>query len=356
MRRIKLAAVAAVTAGAAVALAACGSGGSSASSTSAKSSGTVIFTAFGGSGQAAEASAWLYPFQKQTGIKVTQDSPTDYAKMQQMAKAKHVIWDVVEAGTDYGLSGNPTLTNINCKVVECSQFSGDIKVLPQGVPLFVFSYTLAYNTDKFKGSDVPSGFADFFNTKKFPGKRDVDASDDMQGMLEAALLASGVPRDKLYPLDIPRALKELDKIRSSLVFYKDAQQCINDVESGNSAMGMCYNGRVTLAKDQGEPIDEAWGQQIQYTDYLVIIKGAPDTANAQKLISYITSAAHNGNISNYIAYAPANPKAKATGKYSAETPLEHESTGTQAAIQVNLPYWNKNQATLNEQVGAWLAK
>ena len=357
MRRIKLTVAAAVTAAAAVGLAACSSGGSSASSTSAKSSGTVEFTAFGGSGQQAEAEAWLQPFEKSTGIKVTQDSPTDYAKVQQMVKAKHVIWDVVEAGTDYGLTGNSTLTNINCQVVSCSQFNGgEFKTLQQGVPLFVFAYTLAYNTNKFEGSAAPTSFADIFNTKKYPGKRDVDASGDLQGLLEAALLADGVPRDKLYPLDVNRALKKLDTIRSSLVFYQDAQQCINDVESGNSVMGMCYNGRVTLAKGQGEPIDRTYNQQIQYTDYLMIPKGAPDEANAQKLVAWITSAAHNGNISNYIAYAPANPKATATGKYSAEVVTKHEGTGVQAPIKVDLPWWNANRSKLDETVGAWLAK
>jgi len=253
MRRIKLTVAAAVTAAAAVGLAACSSGGSSASSTSAKSSGTVEFTAFGGSGQQAEAEAWLQPFEKSTGIKVTQDSPTDYAKVQQMVKAKHVIWDVVEAGTDYGLTGNSTLTNINCQVVSCSQFNGgEFKTLQQGVPLFVFAYTLAYNTNKFKGSAAPTSFADIFNTKKYPGKRDVDASGDLQGLLEAALLADGVPRDKLYPLDVDRAFKSLAKIKPSVaVWWASGAQQIGPL----AAIGV--GSYIALAGLWGSPVSGA---------------------------------------------------------------------------------------------------
>jgi putative spermidine/putrescine transport system substrate-binding protein len=350
--RGRLAALAAIAAAAATLLTACGGASSSGGGTAA--AGGVEFTAFGGSGQQAEASAWLTPFAKSTGITVTQDSPTDYAKVQQMTKSGHGIWDIVEGGADYGLSGNATLASIDCKVVDCSAFTGSFKVYPQGVPLFVFSYTLAYNTTTYKTSP-PTSFADLFNTKKFPGKRDVDGADNLVGLIEAALIADGVPRDKLYPLDLNRAFRKLDTIRSSLVFYQDAQQCISDVAAGNAVMGMCYNGRVTLAQQQGEPIAQTWGQQIQFCDYLFIPKDAPDPANAQKLIAYITSAAHNGDISNYIAYSPANPGANPNGKYAADVPTKHEEAGANAPIVPDLVWWSQHQPGLDEKISAWLS-
>ncbi|ODV43375.1 hypothetical protein AWV79_17990 [Cupriavidus sp. UYMMa02A] len=39
--------------------------------------------------------------------------------------------------------------------------------------------------------------------------------------LEFALLADGVPKDKLYPIDVQRALKSLDRIKKNVVKWWD---------------------------------------------------------------------------------------------------------------------------------------
>ena len=52
--------------------------------------------------------------------------------------------------------------------------------------------------------NVPAGWADYFDTTKFPGKRGAwDYSEG--GMFEFALMADGVAPKDLYPLDLARA-------------------------------------------------------------------------------------------------------------------------------------------------------
>jgi putative spermidine/putrescine transport system substrate-binding protein len=53
--------------------------------------------------------------------------------------------------------------------------------------------------------------------KGFPGTRAL--RNDPQTVLEAALLADGVPRDKLYPLDVDRAFKKLEQIKPDIAVW-----------------------------------------------------------------------------------------------------------------------------------------
>ena len=65
--------------------------------------------------------------------------------------------------------------------------------------MLVWAQVLAYRTDAFKGA-VPKGWADFWDTKKFPGDRAmVGTSAGGWPEMEFALMAAGVPADKLYP-------------------------------------------------------------------------------------------------------------------------------------------------------------
>jgi putative spermidine/putrescine transport system substrate-binding protein len=343
-----------------LAVAACGGGsddkasGGSGPSGGSGGGGSVTYVGYGGSGQEAISKAWLDPWAKEAGTKVNLDDPFEPAKAIQMVKANRTVWDVAQGGLDFGLENNPNLENIDCSIVACDEFKGGpFPVMKQGVPLFVFAITLGYNTDKIKG-DVPTGMDALFDTQKYPGKRDLDALNGLQGILEVALVADGVDRDKLYPLDVPRALRKLDSIKKDIVAFKDNAQCINDISSGEAVMGTCYNGRITLAKEAGQPVEVAWGQQVQFCDYLFIPKGAKNAANAQKLIAYIASSKNNGNIADYIPYSPANPNATGAGKYAKDTPIPNVKTGKDAPIFIDPQWWNDNRTTVVEQVSRWL--
>ncbi|MQA95884.1 MAG: hypothetical protein GEV11_14990 [Streptosporangiales bacterium] len=53
-------------------------------------------------------------------------------------------------------------------------------------------------------------------------KRAIEGSPSpTTGTYEAALLADGVPADKLYPLDTQRALKVYDRIKNDAVYWGD---------------------------------------------------------------------------------------------------------------------------------------
>ena len=79
--------------------------------------------------------------------------------------------------------------------------------------MLVWAEVMAYRTDAFKGA-IPVGWADFWNTSKFPGDRALGGAGPSSPELEFALMAAGVPPDKVYPIDIDTAFASYDKIKA----------------------------------------------------------------------------------------------------------------------------------------------
>ncbi|KJK33090.1 ABC transporter, partial [Streptomyces variegatus] len=75
----------------------------------------------------------------------------------------------------------------------------------------VWASVMAYRTDSLKR--VPKSWADFWNTDAFSGARSLQSAEVDLPELEFALLADGVPLDKLYPLDVDRAFASMSRIR-----------------------------------------------------------------------------------------------------------------------------------------------
>jgi putative spermidine/putrescine transport system substrate-binding protein len=275
-----------------------------------------------------------------------------------MVDAKAVTWDVVQGGISQGVTSNPQLENLDCTVIDCKAFDGaPFPAYKQAVPLFTFSNVIAYNTDAFKGKTVPTGYQDFFNPA-IKGQRDISATDNgWEGYLEAALLYDGVPRDKLYPLDVDRALKVFDGIKNELVVMTSDDQCMTDVASGEAIMGTCYNGRAAIGIQANQPVAIAWGQQVEATDYIMIPKGAPNVANAQKLIGYIVD--NESAIGNYIGYSGANPTGKGldpSSQWAKYLPSANVGTGANAPIVPDPSYWTTANLNANvEKISAWLS-
>ena len=93
--------------------------------------------------------------------------------------------------------------------VDVSAVDPEYQVDDCGVAGDTFTFNVNYNSEEFS-SDEPEGWADFFDTDAFPGKRAVWGSYVVNGVLEGALLADGVAPEDLYPLDLDRAFEKLD--------------------------------------------------------------------------------------------------------------------------------------------------
>ena len=288
-----------------------GSAAASAACTPPKQDGvTLSFVSFGGAYQEAQRKAWLEPYTALTGVTFTEDENSSNATIKAQVEAGQVTWDVVDVGNDFGLEANAALLEeLDYSLIPEAEVNKDLGPSKWRVPDITYGVVLAYNTDKTAGKE-PAGWADYFDTTKFPGKRGVwDYSEG--GIFEIALMADGVKPGDLYPLDIPRATKKLDTIKDDLVLWKTGAESQELIGSGEVAMTLIWNGRGWSAKHtDGKPVEMQWNQQIVTADYLVVPKGSPNKDAAMKFIAYTICAENNAKPSQYIPYGPTNTNAK----------------------------------------------
>ncbi|GAA2000710.1 extracellular solute-binding protein [Microbacterium ulmi] len=318
--------------------------------------GQVVYAGFGGTGADAMQAAWFDPFADASGIELVRDDAVSWIRLQEMVDAGAMEWDVAQGNISYGVTDNPDLEYLDCEIINCAAFdNAGYPAYPQAVPLLSLAAVLTYNTDRFDKGEL-TGLRDFFDPT-IEGMRTIGPiTNGWHGTLEAALIADGVDREDLYPLDVERALSVLDRIKDRLIIAQDNQQCINDVSTGESVLGICNNGRVAIAAQEGYPVAIAWGLQIQEADYVYIPKGAPHLENAQKLIAYIVD--HQAAISNEIAYGALNPDAEGLSPdspYIDFVPTQHELDGDQAPIRFDLDWWGENRPAVIERITEWIA-
>ena len=272
---------------------------------------TLSFVSFGGAYQEAQRKAWLEPYTELTGVKFTEDENSLNATIKAQVESGQVTWDVVDVGNDFGLEANASLLEeLDYSLIPEAEVNKDLGPSKWRVPDITYGVVLGYNTEVLGAGKVPAGWADYFDTAKFPGKRGVwDYSEG--GIFEIALMADGVKPADLYPLDLPRATKKLDTIKDDLVLWKTGAESQELIGSGEVAMTLIWNGRGWSAKNtDGKPVEIQWNQQIVTADYLVVPKGSPNKDAAMKFIAYTICAENNAKPSQYIPYGPTNVNAK----------------------------------------------
>jgi putative spermidine/putrescine transport system substrate-binding protein len=172
----------------------------------------IVLVNWGGDAVKFMADAFGAPFEKDTGIKVVVDSSgPSLAKIKAMVEGGKVTWDVCDsgAGTSFELGKAGLLERIDYSIVDKSQIP-EAFAMPWALGSGAYSYVIAYDSAKV-GATPPQSWAEFWDVKRWPGKRTMRKS--MHSVLEAALMADGVPKDKLYPLDVKRAFDKLRQIK-----------------------------------------------------------------------------------------------------------------------------------------------
>jgi putative spermidine/putrescine transport system substrate-binding protein len=181
---------------------------------------SIVVNASGGSMAASMRKAFSDDFEKLFGIKVVDTSPTNFGKLKAMVQSKNVEWTLTEIGGQDILAAveQGLLEKVDPKIVDRSGFPDNDKNLEYWFAKSAYSTVLAYSTKAFPKTH-PMTWAEFWDTKKFPGPRSL--RNHPVDNLEYALLADGVSPDKLYPIDVDRAFKKLDEIAPSIsVWWK----------------------------------------------------------------------------------------------------------------------------------------
>ena len=220
-----------------------------------KGSGEVRIAGYGGTGQDAERAAYFQPFEKLSGIKTLDFPGADLNKVRAMVDTRNVEWDVVQLGPSSVknmMKKGDYFEKIDYELVEVDNIN-PLYRNEYSLDMLVWSEVMAYRTDAFKGA-VPTGWTDFWDAKKFPGDRTLSGDGPLTPELEFALMAAGVPPDKLYPLDIDKAFASFDRIKPSVVKWWETgaipPQMLTDKDV---VMTSVRNGRMAASKPAGVP-------------------------------------------------------------------------------------------------------
>jgi putative spermidine/putrescine transport system substrate-binding protein len=173
-----------------------------------KGSGEVRVVGYGGAMQDAQQRAYFDSFEQLCGIKVRAIPGADTAKVKAMVDTGNVEWDVVQLSRASVLRLNKLgiyWEHIDYGLVDVGNID-PVYRHDMALDMLPYANVLAYRTDVFKDK-VPQSWVDFWNLSAFPGPRTMVGATSNSPELEFALLADGVPIDKIYPIDIDRAFK-----------------------------------------------------------------------------------------------------------------------------------------------------
>ncbi|HLI14411.1 MAG TPA: ABC transporter substrate-binding protein [Alphaproteobacteria bacterium] len=299
--------------------------------------------------------AFVKPFAKEANIDINHIARTHYptTEIKANVETKAYTWDVVIATASdvYELSPQHLLEPLDWSGEDMSEIMPTARK-PDWMGTDVYATIIAYRTDKY-GKNGPKSWADFWNVEKFPGRRAMHKHPI--DTLEEALMADGVPMDKLYPLDVDRAFKKLDQIKPHVnVWWTGGAQTTQMLESGEVDMIPTWNARAQVVIEAGKPVEIEWNQGIYSMEGWVIPKGDPKAALGKKFIKFCANAKRQAAFATQLFYGPTNPKAydfipKDRVKYFPTAP-----ENVKRMVLSSTEWWGTNKDKTLERFNAWL--
>lgn len=314
----------------------------------------LVFVDWGGANTDARIKANIEPFEEEFDCDVTIVTPSDYSKLIAMVDNGTTEWDVMNCDAYWGAyaGSKDYLEPIDYDVV--TEKIDPAVQLDYVMGAEVYASVIAYNTDKYDETTAPSNWVEFWDTEKYPGKRAMWQYPVT--VLEAALLADGVPMDELYPLDLDRAFAKLDTIKDDIVWWTAGAQPSQMLSTGEVDLALAWSGRILTAADEGSPVSLTYNEGLRIAAGWVVPKGAPNKDMAMKFIEYISRAESQAAFSENIPYGSTN--ADATKLMSSELKEKIGQTDAQMNTQtyIDNEYWAEHLQEVEERFNAWLVE
>jgi putative spermidine/putrescine transport system substrate-binding protein len=309
----------------------------------------LVFVGFGGTYQDGQSKAYFEPFERETGTKIIQTSGVELAKLRAQVQSKNVEWDLMTLPDRqrYTAIQDGLLTPLDYGVIDKSDILPEV-VTEYSIGHVIVTMQLVYSTNFYKPGSEPTGWGDFWNLQ-FPGTRGMYNAPAY--VLEIALLVDGVPKDKLYPLDITRALKSLDRIKKSLVWWTQFPQPGVMLNSGEITMTPWTRGIAQLLA--GDKVGVLYRDAILSYEGWTVPKGARNVELAMQFIDFALKPQRQAALTDLIAFGPTNRKAlplvdPKVARWLASTP-EHWSQG----VLLSGDWWGPNLQKATEQWNEW---
>ena len=336
---------------------------------------SITVVSWGGSYARACVLGYHESFTAETGIEVNmEDYNGGLAQIRAQVEAGSVHWDVVDLGVSESVTGcdEGVLELIDPAVLPPGP-NGEPAAedfLPEtntecGVGTLLYSTIYAYNPETLTGPP-PTSIADFFDLERFPGRRGMRRVPDVN--LEFALLADGVPNERVYdllstPEGLDRAFRKLDTIKNEVVWWEAGAQPPQLLADGEVVMSTAYNGRIFNAQVlEGQPFEIVWDGQVMDRGQLVVVADTPRREDALRFMSFAARSESMAGVGGYIAYSPARRSGQALIDRQVETGEEmwpHMPTNPENMknfLMADWEWWSDHKDEMQERFAAWLAR
>jgi putative spermidine/putrescine transport system substrate-binding protein len=301
------------------------------------------------------------PFTQATGIEVVgvQANAEPVAQIKSMVDTKAYTWDMAKISwpaillltsgdklylEKHGLESEPVIKTIPAQYMS-----------PYGVGTNVYTTVLAYRSDALKGRKAPASWADFWNTKDFPGRRGMRkyAFDT----IEQALMADGVPTGEVYPCNTDRAFKSLDRIKPEVaVWWTSGAQVEQLLGSGEVDMIPTWISRAQAAQANGAPVEIVWDQGIWGGDNWSILAGTPNADACREFIKFASDPKRQAALTEYFPAGLTQPAAFDLIKPEVARNCPTYPDNIKKGLRIDAKFWLDNQASVIERFNGWILK
>ena len=321
----------------------------------------LTVTAWGGATQAAQQKVYYKPFVEKTGIPLQEDSWSGgIGVLRTKVQGGNASWDVVQVEIDELILG---CEEGLFEKLDWSRLGGKDKFITPavndcGVGAIVWANALGYDGDRLK--DGPKNCADFWDVKKFPGKRGLRKG--AKYTLEIALMADGVKPQEVYkvlgtPEGVNRAFKKLDELRTSIIWWTNVSQVPDMLASGEVIMSVITPARLLAAnKNDKRNFKLVWDGNLYSLDFWVILKGSPNKEQAIQLVNFMTRPENQSKLPSLVPLGPTNKAAIAETDPQALANTPSNPDNIKNAVNINAEFWVENSDQLNQRYNAWAAK
>jgi mannopine transport system substrate-binding protein len=324
----------------------------------------VVIVTTGGSFEQNLRQFMYEPFTRETGIRVVPVSASgadQIARVQAMIGSGRVTWDIyfsgeIQAASERHRALTEDLTEF------CARFADRADLLPgacnaSGVLSAYGTTLIAWNAERFPDGG-PAGWADFWNIARFPGPRAFPNFNDPWRVMAAALMADGVPPERIFPIDVERALRKLQEIRPHVgLWWRTGDQSTQGFRNAEYVVGLIWQTRASVLRGEGRRIAWTQNQGFLIGDRMSLIRGAPNRDSALRFLEYYLSAT-DGQAQRCERETCTPPSRAAIARMSAGA-RAMIPTSDAALRQLVLPdaaWINANAAMLLERWNRWIAQ
>ena len=310
---------------------------------------TITFAGWGGHNQEAQARQWLEPFTRETGIEVRQETLDGYDELKDQVREGRTRWDVMVSGANFGLQRDAEWLERarRPRLAAARPPARPRDAAARARPRLFDRHPLASRPRSAPGDRLGR----LLRPAPVPGQA-VTYDFVQYGLFESALLADGVAARDLYPLDLDRAFRVIDRLRDDLIFTKDLEEADTLLASGEAAMALYSQNHAYLARHKSDRLAITWKQQILLSEFLVVPRGAPNRAEAMQLIDYILGPEPQSRLSRDLTYSPINVHATPDPTMAPHMTFTHRSPDDAVFDD---EWWSVNQAEVERRFAEWKA-